>query len=100
MKIISVACQNINSLRGKQVHRLDFETAPLENCGLFAITGPTGAGKTTLLDAITLALYGRTPRQGNGRSLISHGATESWAEVVYEVAAGRFLAKWSIQRAR
>ncbi|MGY3090389.1 exonuclease SbcC [Hymenobacter sp. UYAg731] len=100
MKIISVACQNLNSLRGKQVHRLDFETAPLENCGLFAITGPTGAGKTTLLDAITLALYGRTPRQGNGRSLISHGATESWAEVVYEVAAGRFLAKWSIQRAR
>ena len=100
MKIISIACQNLNSLRGKQVHRLDFEAAPLENCGLFAITGPTGAGKTTLLDAITLALYGRTPRQGNGRSLISHGATESWAEVVYEVAAGRFLAKWSIQRAR
>lgn len=100
MRIISIACQNLNSLRGKQVHRLDFEAAPLENCGLFAITGPTGAGKTTLLDAITLALYGRTPRQGNGRSLISHGATESWAEVVYEVAAGRFLAKWSIQRAR
>jgi exonuclease SbcC len=100
MKIISVACQNINSLRGKQVHRLDFETAPLENCGLFAITGPTGAGKTTLLDAITLALYGRTPRQSNSRALISHGATESWAEVVFEVAAGRFLSKWSIQRAR
>ncbi|MCC2548076.1 AAA family ATPase [Hymenobacter sp. BT175] len=100
MKIISIACHNINSLRGKQPHRLDFEAAPLENCGLFAITGPTGAGKTTLLDAITLALYGRTPRQGNGRSLISHGATEGWAEVVYEVAAGRFLSRWSIKRAR
>ena len=99
MRIISVACFNLNSLRGKQPHRLDFEAAPLEGCGLFAISGPTGAGKTTLLDAITLALYGETPRQDNGVALNSHGATESWAEVVYEVGTGRFLAKWSMQRA-
>lgn len=99
MRIISIACFNLNSLRGKQPHRLDFEAAPLEGCGLFAISGPTGAGKTTLLDAITLALYGQTPRQSNGVALNSHGATESWAEVVYEVEAGRFLAKWSLQRA-
>ena len=98
MRIISIACFNLNSLRGKQPHRLDFETAPLEGCGLFAISGPTGAGKTTLLDAITLALYGQTPRQSKGAALSSHGAVESWAEVVYEVAAGRFLAKWSLQR--
>jgi exonuclease SbcC len=99
MRIISVACFNLNSLRGKQPHRLDFEAAPLEGCGLFAISGPTGAGKTTLLDAITLALYGETPRQDNGIALNSHGTAESWAEVVYEVGAGRFLAKWSMQRA-
>ena len=99
MRIVSVACFNLNSLRGKQAHRLDFEAAPLEGCGLFAISGPTGAGKTTLLDAITLALYGQTPRQSNGVALSSHGATESWAEVVYEVGEGRFLAKWSLQRA-
>ena len=97
MRIISIACFNLNSLRGKQPHRLDFEAAPLEGCGLFAISGPTGAGKTTLLDAITLALYGQTPRQSNGVALSSHGATESWAEVVYEVEAGRFLAKWSLR---
>ena len=99
MRILSIACFNLNSLRGKQPHRLDFEVAPLEGCGLFAISGPTGAGKTTLLDAITLALYGQTPRQSNGLALSSHGAAESWAEVVYEVEAGRFLAKWSLQRA-
>jgi len=99
MRILSVSCYNLNSLRGKQPHRLDFELAPLDGCGLFAISGPTGAGKTTLLDAITLALYGQTPRQSNGVALNSHGSTESWAEVVYEVGAGRFLAKWSMQRA-
>ena len=99
MKILSVSCFNLSSLRGRQAHRLDFEAAPLEGCGLFAISGPTGAGKTTLLDAVTLALYGETPRQKNGVALSSYGSTESWAEVVYEVGAGRFLARWSMQRA-
>jgi|GEM_PF-3402919 len=99
MKILSVSCFNLSSLRGRQPHRLDFELAPLEGCGLFAISGPTGAGKTTLLDAITLALYGETPRQKNGVALNSYGATESWAEVVYEVGAGRFISRWALQRA-
>lgn len=99
MRIISIACRNLNSLRGNREHRLDFEAAPLEGCGLFAITGPTGAGKTTLLDAITLALYNQTPRQKNSQALLSHGAGEGWAEVVYEVEAGRFLSRWSLQRA-
>ena len=80
MKILRVRFFNLNSLRGRQPHRLDFEAAPLEGCGLFAISGPTGAGKTTLLDAITLALYGETPRQDSGIALSSHGAAESWAE--------------------
>ncbi len=100
MRILSIACRNINSLRGSQEHRLDFEAEPLEGCGLFAIIGPTGAGKTTLLDALTLALYNRTPRQGNSQALLSHGAAEGWAEVVYEVEEGRFLSRWSVQRAR
>lgn len=99
MRIISIACRNLNSLRGSREHRLDFEAAPLEGCGLFAITGPTGAGKTTLLDALTLALYNRTPRQESSQALLSHGAGEGWAEVVYEVEAGRFLSRWSLQRA-
>ena len=100
MRIISIACFNINSLRGNERHEINFEQAPLEGCGLFAILGPTGAGKTTLLDALTLALYNQTPRQKNPQALLSHGAAEGWAEVVYEVEAGRFVSKWSIQRAR
>lgn len=99
MRIISIACRNLNSLRGSREHRLDFTAAPLEGCGLFAITGSTGAGKTTLLDALTLALYNRTPRQESSQALLSHGEGEGWAEVVYEVEAGRFLSRWSLQRA-
>jgi len=99
VRIISIACRNLNSLRGSREHRLDFTAAPLEGCGLFAITGATGAGKTTLLDAITLALYNRTPRQASSQALLSHGEGEGWAEVVYEVEAGRFLSRWSLQRA-
>ena len=108
MKILSVGCLNLNSLRG--THRLDFRKGALANCGLFAITGPTGAGKTTLLDAITLALYGRTPRQErNGAALMSHGTGECWAEVVFEVERQpdgqpgppqRYLARWHQRRAR
>ena len=100
MRIISIACRNLNSLRGTERHELDFEKAPLEGCGLFAILGPTGAGKTTLLDALTLALYNQTPRQKNPQALLSNGEAEAWAEVVYEVEAGRFLSKWSVKRAR
>ena len=85
MRIISIACRNLNSLRGTERHELDFEKAPLEGCGLFAILGPTGAGKTTLLDALTLALYNQTPRQKNAQALLSNGEAEAWAEVVYEV---------------
>ena len=60
MKILSLRFKNINSLKGEW--KINFDQEPFVSNGLFAITGPTGAGKTTLLDAISLALYHRTPR--------------------------------------
>ena len=98
MKILRVSIENLNSLRLKKT--IDFSAPPLNNTGLFAITGDTGAGKTTLLDAITLALYGKVHRNKIVSEVMSYGATESLAEVEFESAKGIFRAKWSIRRSR
>ena len=63
MKIISIRFCNLNSLYGEW--SIDLDNHAYESAGLFAIIGDTGAGKTSILDAISLALYGRTPRLQN-----------------------------------
>ena len=60
MRIESVTFENLNSLKGRWTVALNHPAYAAT--GIFAITGPTGAGKTTVLDAVSLALYGRTPR--------------------------------------
>ena len=101
MKICKLKLKNLNSFR--EAVELDFENPPLNSASLVAITGPTGAGKTTLLDAICVALYGRTPRLSgtgsqNPNHLISHGETESFAEVLFMANGTRYLATWSIRQ--
>ena len=101
MKILRIKLKNLNSLRGEQV--VDFETGPLSNSGLFAITGPTGAGKSTILDAITLALYGHAARYGteaNPEDMMSRHCGECRAEVEFLVHKGRYRAEWQMRRAR
>ncbi len=98
MRIRKLTIQNLNSLR--LAITLDFTMPPLADTGLFAITGDTGAGKSTLLDAITLALYGKIPRNPAAKEAMSYGAVESFAEVEFEQGDKRFLAKWSLRRAR
>lgn len=99
MRIIELYIKNLNSLRLEK--RISFVEAPLGATGLFAIVGDTGAGKTTVLDAITLAMYGRAPRHDkNPSEVLSYGAAEAQAQAVFETNGRRFLAEWSVRRAR
>ena len=102
MKILKLQFQNLNSLKGRWL--IDFTKAPFESNGLFAITGPTGAGKTTILDAICLALYHQTPRQGQitstSNEIMSRGTGECAAEVEFEVKGKAYRAYWSMAKAR
>jgi exonuclease SbcC len=99
MKILSIHFLNLNSLRGK--HLIRFDESPLNESGLFAITGPTGAGKTTILDAITLALYGEVHRhdKGDSNDIMTRHTGESFAEIEFEVNDKSYRCKWSNHRA-
>ncbi len=96
MKINKLLLKNLHSLRLDV--QLDFTQPPLSETGLFAITGDTGAGKSTLLDAITLALYGKLPRDSEYNEIISYGATSALAEVEFEHNQLFFRASWSLHR--
>jgi exonuclease SbcC len=101
MKILKVSIKNLNSLKGS--HEIDFSKEPFVSAGLFAITGATGSGKTTILDAITLALFGKASRYGNEsnpENMMTRGAGECSAEVVFEVNKAEYTAQWSLLRAR
>lgn len=109
MRIISLRFENINSLAGKWCIR--FDDPAFSRNHLFAISGPTGAGKTTVLDAISLALYGKTPRQesiadkkekaeGSGDDLVmTLGKGSSFSEVEFESNGARYRAIWEVHRA-
>lgn len=104
MKILSIAFQNLQSLRGE--HKIRFDEAPLSEASIFAIVGPTGAGKTTILDAISLSLYGKIPRyeakQAEGKKLedvMTRHTGEVWTEIEFEVSGVCYRSRWGLWRA-
>ena len=117
MRVLAIRGANLTSLAGE--FSIDFEAPPLDDAGIFAITGPTGAGKSTLLDAMCLALFNRVPRLeaaasgkigiaggemlsgDDPRAILRHRAPEGYAEVDFVGRdGGRYRARWTAWRAR
>lgn len=93
MKILAIYIHNLNSLKGN--FEIDFTKKPFSESPLFAITGQTGAGKSTILDAITLALYGRTPRLKKAEEMITRHEIEAESAVRFENLGQIYIAKYS-----
>lgn len=95
MKILKLKFKNINSLAGE--NEIDFTNPVFANDGLFAITGKTGAGKSSILDAISLALYGKTPRvdvTGGENAVLTRGEKDCYAEIIFEVVGKVWKSTW------
>jgi exonuclease SbcC len=100
MKILRLRLENINSIVGKW--EIDFANNEFIESGLFSIVGPTGSGKSSILDAITLGLYGQTPRQKSVSSkneVMTYGTAICSAEVTFEVDGIKYRSYFEQRRA-
>jgi len=78
--------------------RQEIDFAPLDEAGLFLITGRTGSGKSTILDAICFALYGTAPRYDGAQARLrsDHAAVGAPTRVELELTvAGE---RWRVVR--
>ena len=120
MRILAIRGKNLASLRGE--FEIALNKPPLDQAGLFAITGHTGSGKSTLLDAMCLALFDKIPRligsanvkvgrsdedekqrvsSSDVGSIISRGTAAAYAQVDFIGLDKRsYQAHWEIKRAR
>ena len=102
MRIVTIRFTNLNSLAGSW--QIDFTNPEYTSSGIFAIVGATGPGKSTILDAVSLALYGRTPRvkqiSKSSNDIMTRHTGECSAEIEFVSAKGHFRCHWSQHRAR
>lgn len=113
MKIEKVIIENINSIEKAEI---SFSTGILANEPLFLITGETGSGKSTILDAITLALYDKSPRYENTKNkektedgltnmqsttnALRKGTVDGKSEVWFTIGNEEYVASWQMHRTR
>jgi DNA repair protein SbcC/Rad50 len=98
MKILTVKFKNLSAMSGEWEIR--FDQPPLADTGLFAVVGPNGSGKTTILDALTVALYGETPRLKNPElGIMNWQADDAHSEVTFAVGGNVYRSNWSVNRA-
>lgn len=90
MRILRLVIEGFGPFAGRQ--EIDF--APLDEAGLFLITGRTGSGKSSILDAICFALYGTAPRYDGAHARLrsDHAAvgTATRVELEFAVATNRW----------
>ncbi len=101
MRILNLKFKNINSLAGE--NEIDFTRSEFTNDGLFAITGKTGSGKSSILDAISLSLYGKTPRveiSANENAVMTRGEKDCYAEITFEVSSKIWKSTWQQNRTK
>ncbi|MCK9622827.1 MAG: AAA family ATPase, partial [Methylobacter sp.] len=120
MRILAIRGKNLASLA--EPFEILLNAGPLEQAGLFAITGQTGAGKSTILDALCLALYDKIPRLPDGhgfavghkdedenlrvvstdvRSILRRGTSNAYAEVDFiGKDKQHYRARWEVSKAR